>query len=69
MVEDDAPARKELLYGFEVFCILKRLLAKASCFFFSISAAEHFPVVWLVTKTRRKEKTNNNKKKKILLFE
>lgn len=40
-----------VLYGFGMFCIRSRLLAKASCFFFSISAAEHFDVIWLVTKT------------------
>lgn len=44
-------------HGFGPFCIRCRLLAKASCFFLSISAAEHFPAIWLVTKTGRQGRT------------
>lgn len=44
-------------------CILSRLLAKASCLFLSISAAEHFPVVWLVTKTATKQTENSSMRK------
>lgn len=55
---------QQLLYGFGAFCIRSRLLAKASCFFLSISAAEHFHVIWLVTKTgkggREVRKINGN---------